>query len=108
MSVKDREIYRIHAEICQALTHPTRLEIIDHLRRGEMTVSMLAAGMEMPQSTISRHLRLMRAKDVVQTRREGANVYYQLSNDKILQAYDLIHQFVVEHINAQSLMLVAG
>jgi hypothetical protein len=38
-------------------------------------------------------------------RRNGPNVYYQLNNDKIIRAYDLIHQFVVDHFNAQSNML---
>ncbi len=108
MDVKNREIYLIHAEICQALTHPTRLEIIDHLRSGEKTVSALADKMDIHQSTISRHLRLMRARGVVRTRRHGSNVYYQLSNKKIIRAYDLIHQFVVDQINAQSLTLKAG
>ena len=108
MNVKDREVYQIHAEICQALTHPTRLEIIDLLRGGERTVGRLAEEMGIPQSTISRHLRLMRAKGVVRTRRDGSNVFYQLSNEKIIYAYDLIHQFVVDQINAHSVMLVAG
>ncbi len=102
MSIKDKEIYAIHAEICQALTHPTRLEIIDYLRAGEKTVSELVQAMDMPQSTISRHLRLMRKKGVVQTRRVGPNVYYRLSNENIIGAYDLIHQFVVDHFQAQS------
>lgn len=108
MNIKDREVYRIHAEICQALTHPTRLEIIDLLRREEKTVGRLAEEMGMPQSTISRHLRLMRAKGVVRTRREGQNVFYQLSNEKIIHAYDLIHQFVVDQINARSVIVAAG
>ncbi len=102
MNIRDREIYQIHAEICQALTHATRLEIIDHLRAHEKTVGALALEMAMPSSTISRHLRLMREKGVVQARRDGPNVYYQLNNEKIVQAYDLIHQFVLEQYSTQS------
>ena len=101
MSIKDRDVYRIHAEICQALTHSVRLEIIDHLRLGEKTVSELVDEMEMPQSSISRHLRLMRTKGVVRARRDGPNVYYALSDEKVVQAYDLIHQFVIDHYAKQ-------
>ena len=36
--MKSRRLYEIHADICQALTHPTRLEIIDLLRDGEKGV----------------------------------------------------------------------
>ena len=105
MSIKDKDVYHIHAEICRALTHPVRLEIIDHLRMGEKTVSDLVEEMALPQSSISRHLRLMRTKGVVRTRREGLNVYYELSNEKIVQAYDLIHQFVIDHYSEQSDLL---
>ena len=39
--MKSHRLYEIHAEICQALTHPIRLEIIDLLRDGEKGVSEL-------------------------------------------------------------------
>jgi len=105
--MKSRRLYEVHAEICQALTHPTRLEIIDLLRDGERGVSELVHELEVPQSTVSRHLGIMRAKGVVHARREGGFTYYQLTNDKILKAYDAMHDFAAEIFAYQS-ELVSG
>jgi ArsR family transcriptional regulator len=100
--MKSRRQYEIHADICQALTHPTRLEIIDLLRDGEKGVSELVQEMETPQSTVSRHLGIMRAKGVVYARRDGKFTYYQLTSDKILTAYDAMHDFAAEIVAYQS------
>ena len=63
--MKDKQIFQLHADICQALTHPIRLEIIDNLRRGEKSVSQLAEALQVAQGTVSRHLSVMRTKRVV-------------------------------------------
>ena len=105
----DREgkitIYQIHADICHALTHPIRLEIIDSLRGGEKSVTQLVEALQAPQGTVSRHLSLMRSKGVVVPHREGQSVYYQLGSPRITAAYDEMHQFVVEHLISQSKMI---
>ncbi|MFN2221375.1 MAG: metalloregulator ArsR/SmtB family transcription factor [Chloroflexota bacterium] len=100
--MKSHRLYEIHAEICQALTHPIRLEIIDLLRDGEKGVSELVQELEAPQSTVSRHLGIMRAKGVVHARRDGGFTYYQLTSDRILTAYDAMHDFAAEIFAYQS------
>ena len=100
--MKSRRLYEIHADICQALTHPTRLEIIDLLRDGEKGVSELVQELDIPQSTVSRHLSIMRAKGVVHARREGGFNYYQLTSNRILAAYDAMHDFAAEIFTYQS------
>jgi ArsR family transcriptional regulator len=100
--MKSRRLYEIHADICQALTHPTRLEIIDLLRDGEKGVSELVQELDVPQSTVSRHLSTMRAKGVVRARRDGGFTYYQLTSDKVLTAYDAMHNFATEIFAYQS------
>ena len=94
--MKDLKQYEIHAEICSTLTHPIRLQIIDHLRDGEKSVKELAEEMETSQGTVSRHLSTMRIKGVVITRRDGTNVYYRLGSTRILSAYDEMHKFALE------------
>ena len=103
--MKDKKLYQIHADICQTLTNPTRLQIIDQLRDDEKSVTQLAEAMETPQGTVSRHLSVMRAKGVVIPRREGSSVYYSLGSPRILTAYDQMHQFATEYLLAQSKLL---
>ncbi len=95
----DRQLYSLHASICQILSNPKRLEIIDQLRDGEMTVNGLAASLEISQANLSQHLAVMRQKGIVTTRRDGLNIYYRLSNPKITQACDLMRQVLLEQLS---------
>jgi len=103
--MKDKRIFQLHADICQALTHPMRLEIIDCLRDGEKTVTELAEAVEASQGTISRHLSVMRTKGVVIPRREGTYSYYRLGSSRIIAAYDEMHGFAIEYLTSRSELL---
>lgn len=96
----NRNLYKIHANICHTLANPKRLEIIDRLRNREMSVTELAVALEISQSNLSQHLALMRERGILTTRREGLNVYYALSNPKIIQACDLMRQVLLEYLES--------
>ena len=96
----DSQLYELHASICQTLANPKRLEVIDRLRDGEQSVSELAEAMKIGQANLSQHLAIMRQKGIVATRREGLNVYYRLSNPKIIKACDLMRQVLLEYLEA--------
>lgn len=63
----------------KALGDPTRLRILALLRAGELCVCDLTAALGLPQSTVSRHLALLRAAGWVTGRRGGAWMYYRLA-----------------------------
>lgn len=96
----DRDLYVLHASICQTLAHPKRLEVIDRLREGEISVTDLAEALDISQPNLSQHLTLMRQRGIVTTRREGLNVYYRLGSPKIVKACDLMREVLVEHLEA--------
>ena len=96
----DPQLYALHAGICQTLANPKRLEVIDRLRDGEHSVTELAEAMKISQANLSQHLAVMRQKGIVTTRREGLNVYYRLSNPKIIKACDLMRQVLLEYLEA--------
>lgn len=104
--MKDRQLYSIHADICKTLTHPIRLEILDALRDGEKTVTQLVKILAVTQSTVSRHLGVMRSSGVVATRRDGVSVYYSLSSTHIIAAYDEMHKFALEYLSNHSELLL--
>ena len=76
------------AELYKALGHPARLRIIDLLREGERSVSELQAGTELEGSAVSQHLMVLRARQIVEPRREGANVYYRVRHPAIFAILD--------------------
>jgi len=94
----NKRIFELHASICRTLAHPKRLEILNLLRLGELSVSEIAEQMGISLANVSQHLAMLRDKRVVLTRREGVNVYYQISNPKIVQACDLMREVLSEEL----------
>jgi len=94
----DMELYRRKAALFKAFAEPRRLMIINELREGEKAVGDLARTLELPQAVTSRLLAFLRERGVVVPRREGVNVYYRLTDPKILQACDLVHEVLMNRI----------
>ena len=103
--MSDQQLYELHASICQTLANPKRLEIIAHLRDGERTVTELMDAIQISQANLSQHLGLMRQKGIVIARREGLNIYYRLSNPKIIQACDLMRQVLLENLESGAVLV---
>ncbi len=95
----DKKIFEMHADICKVFTNPKRLEIISLLRDGEKTVNELTELADVPQANVSQHLTVLRQNNVVTTRRNGANIYYKIANPKILQAFDLMREVLLEKLS---------
>lgn len=64
-----------------ALSDPTRREILKLLKRGEKSAGEISERFDISAPAISRHLFLLRDAEMVSARREGKNVYYSLSLD---------------------------
>lgn len=93
-----QEIDVLHANICDALADPKRIALLYALREGATTVNQLAETLDVPQATVSRHLKILRERHLVQARRDGMNVYYSLTNDKVLNALDLLREVLNENL----------
>jgi DNA-binding transcriptional ArsR family regulator len=91
-------IFELHASICRTLAHPKRLEILNMLRQGELSVSEMAEQMRVSLANASQHLAVLRDKRVVVTRREGVSIYYRISSPKIVQACDLMREVLFEQL----------
>jgi DNA-binding transcriptional ArsR family regulator len=87
-------IYFLHAQILRTLGQPRRLMILDHLHAGEKSVGELVELLGLPQANVSQHLAMLRSQDIVATRREGNTIYYSLVDPRIVQACDLVHEFL--------------
>jgi DNA-binding transcriptional ArsR family regulator len=93
--------YNIHADICKTISNPNRQAILDMMRSGEITVTELVNKTGISQANLSQHLAILRSKGVVNTRRDGNNIYYSISNMKIIQAYDLISEVLQESFQSK-------
>jgi len=93
----DRTLFHLHAEVCKALANAKRLEILNLLRGGEMTVGDVVKHMRVSKANVSQHLAVMRRAGIVESRRDGANVYYRVSNPKVTRACELMREVLMEH-----------
>jgi DNA-binding transcriptional ArsR family regulator len=93
--------YNLHADICKTISNPNRQAILDMMRSGEITVTELVNKTGISQANLSQHLAILRSKGVVNTRRDGNNIYYSISNLKIIQAYDLISEVLHESFQSK-------
>lgn len=84
-------------KVYKALADPTRRKILQLLRRQSMTAGEIAAEFESSWPTISRHLSVLRAADLVQSERDGASIIYRL-NISVLEEVMLgmLHAFNIE------------
>jgi len=103
---KEKLIYFYHAEMCKVFSHPTRLEIINALRENEIAVSELAEKLQVGIGNLSQHLSMMKDRKILSSRKEGNQVYYRIANPKILRAFDLLREMLLEQIQKDSLLLV--
>lgn len=85
-----REVHRLHAEICQALSDPSRILILYELHAGPRNVGELAGSLGLSQPTVSRHLKVLRDRKMVHAEREGTSVYYTLADARVIEALNLL------------------
>jgi DNA-binding transcriptional ArsR family regulator len=94
-------IYRLHAQFCKTLSNANRLLMIAELAKGEVSVNELAQRLQLRQANVSKHLGLMRERGLVVARRDGAIVYYALSDPRIIGAIKLLKEVQADQIEKQ-------
>lgn len=74
-------IYGSLSEVAQALGHPHRLELLEHLAQGVRSVEELSARARLTFANTSRHLQILRRARLVDTERRGKHIYYRLAGE---------------------------
>ena len=85
MKKQDTEIYELHADFCKTIGSSKRLMIIELLAKREMNVSEIVKALDVRPSNISQHLRVLRLRNIVKSRKEGQTVYYSLTDSRMLK-----------------------
>ncbi len=68
--------------MAKAFAEPTRVRVLSALQQGELCVCELCDALNVPQSTLSTHLQVIRDAGLVRTRKEGKWIYYALNGKK--------------------------
>jgi len=95
----------LKAEIFQALSHPTRIAIVEALRKGEMTAGGLIDQLGLEQANASQHLSVLRAKRVVVNRKVGNQVFYSLRDPVLTEVLDILRRYLSSQLTDTMNML---
>jgi DNA-binding transcriptional ArsR family regulator len=82
--------YKNRSEVIKALAHPARLFMLDYLSDGEKCVCKFTEELELDQSTVSKHLAVLRNVGLVDSEKRGLNVYYKLKCSCITNIFECI------------------
>ncbi len=88
----------MQSDVCKTLASPKRIEILNALKEGEKTVSELVEILGVPKANVSQHLAVMRHKGILKSRREGINIYYSVSNRKVIDACILMREVLMDQM----------
>jgi DNA-binding transcriptional ArsR family regulator len=94
----EKEVGYLHERICSALGDPTRILILYLLSERGMYVNEISEALKLPQSSASRHLRVLRERNLVATERQGTAVLYTLEDTRIIQALDLMRAILSQQL----------
>ena len=84
--------YLFKADFFKVLGHPLRIQILDELRNGPVSVGELRERLQVEQSTLSQQLALLRARNFVQTQRQGTSIIYSVSDPAIWRLLDVARE----------------
>ena len=84
------DVYDTQSEFLKAISHPTRLAILDILREGEQCVCHMEATLNSRQAYISQQLMVLKHAELVDSRRDGLNLYYRVVKPEVFTLLDTI------------------
>jgi DNA-binding transcriptional ArsR family regulator len=93
--------YEARARVAKALAHPSRLLILDAITEGEKCVCELTALVDADQSTVSKHLLILKQAGIIEDRKEGPRIFYRARIHCLKGLWDCIENVLRENLKAQ-------
>src|SRR5512141_3330066 len=84
------DAYNSQADLLKAISHPARLAVLEILREGEQCVCHMEATLGLRQANISQQLMILKNAGLVESRRDGLNLYYRVLKPEIHNVLDAL------------------
>jgi len=104
---KIEELRRIQAETCKTFGNPKRLLVIETLWDQELAYKELMERTGLDKVTLTQQTTLMRRKGIIKAERTKEGLVFSVSNPKILKAFGLMREVVIDKIKQDSELLAA-
>jgi len=96
----DDALRQFKSEIFQGLANPTRIAIVELLRDGEQSAGRLIEKLGIEQANASQHLAVLRAKQIVVSRKAGNQVYYSIRDRALVEVLDILKRYFYAQLNS--------
>lgn len=93
------------SEIFQGLANPTRIAIVELLREGELSAGSLIEKLGVEQANASQHLAVLRARQIVVSRKVGNQVYYSIRDRALIEVLDILRRYFYAQLSSTVDML---
>lgn len=104
MEFVNKEIFIYHADLCRTLANDKRLMILAMLGVREMNVGEMAEAIGVPLANISQHLSKLKSQGIVKDKKVAQNVFYSLSDPRMLTACNLIRSVLIDRMKSRGLV----
>src|SRR3954447_6399258 len=101
----NQKIQHYKAEFFKTLAHPIRISLLKALRAGELTVNELQVALDVEQSTVSQHLKVLRHQQIVDQRKDGTSVYYRVHDPLIFDLLDIARTIATHRLLSTQALL---
>lgn len=98
----EHEIHQLHSQLCAGLADPNRILLLYALFEENLNVTELSEMLNLPQSTVSRHLKMLRERGLVIGQRKGQSVYYRITDARVIEALDLLRAVLADMLSSQA------
>ena len=105
MDPKTKSRYKAKAKIIKAMSHPTRLFIVDELSRSERCVCELTEMVGDDISTISKHLSVLKNAGIVWDEKRGTQVFYSLRVPCVLRFFSCVESVLKTNAKEQATLV---
>jgi rhodanese-related sulfurtransferase/biotin operon repressor len=93
-----KKLFEQFARVAKSLASPNRLDLLETLAQGEKSVDALAQATGMSMANTSHHLQILRDSGLVESRKEGLQVFYRLSDDQIPTLMGCLSRIAERHL----------
>lgn len=100
-------VFEKQAEIAKSIAHPVRVAVLAYLRPGEQCVCDIATAVKTERTNLSKHLSVMTAAGVLDSRKDGLKVMYRIKTPCVLKFLDCLKDCLKEQAAEQHQMLQA-
>ncbi len=93
-----RKIFEMQCEICKAMAHPVRLEIVDLLNKRQMSAATLLKELQTSKANLSKHMSMLMQVGIVEATRDGRQVSYRLMHPEIHEACQIMRSILYQRL----------